>query len=64
MAGGLIPESDKGRPEANTPKSVAPHNAELSGKDRITRQNFVINSRNQFGQPEPYMSSNAGSVRQ
>jgi hypothetical protein len=64
MANGIIPESDKGRPQANSPVSVAPHNAQLSGRNRMTSKNFVINSRNQFNIPESYMASNAGSVRQ
>jgi hypothetical protein len=63
MNDGLIPESDKGIPQANTPVSVAPLNADLSGKERLFKRNFTI-SRNQFTEVEPYMASNAGSVRQ
>jgi hypothetical protein len=60
---GVIPESDKGIPQANAPVSVAPLNADLSGKERLFKRNFTI-SKNQFIDPEPFMASNSGSVRQ
>jgi hypothetical protein len=63
MNNGVIPESDKGLPQANTPVSVAPLSADLGGKDRLLKRNFVV-SRNQFTEVEPYMAANSGSVRQ
>ena len=63
MNPGLIPQSDPGRPQANTPSSLPGLSADLMGNQRMVKRNFTI-SRSQFTPVESYMASNSGSVRQ